>query len=269
MAAMNGIGKKYVRLSGTDRTFLICNNIFWVVILFIVIYPLYLIIIASLSDPTALYNGKVIFWPVKPSLVGYSAILKFKSIFVSYLNSIIYTTVGTTISVMVTIAGAYTLSRKGFPGRKALMMFFVFIMFFNGGLIPTFITLNKFGLYNTRAVVILMGCVSVWNLMVARAFIENSIPNELYESATIDGASHFDYFFKIVLPLSSTIIAVLTVYYGVGKWNDYFTGLVYISNNSYLPLQTTLRQVLTTIQSAVNSDYATAILAVNADASAI
>jgi len=257
------------RLSRSDRTFLTINNAFWVVVLFAVLYPLYLIIIASLSDPSALYSGQVIFWPVNPSLVGYSAIFQYHALFVSYLNSIIYTVTGTAISVIVTLAGAYTLSRRSFPGKKILMMFFVFIMFFNGGLIPTFITLKNLGFYNTRAILILIGCVSVWNLMVARSFIETSIPHELYESAVIDGADHFTYFFRIVMPLSTTIIAVLVVYYGVGKWNDYFTGLVYISDSKLLPLQTTLRQILATIQSAVSSDFAGAIVAVTPNADAV
>ncbi len=121
-------------------------------------------------------------------------------------------------------------------------------MFFNGGLIPTFLVMRDIHLYNSPLIMILMGCVSVWNLMVARTYIQSSIPHELYEAAMLDGASHFQYFFKIVLPLCKTIVAVLAVYYGVAKWNDYFTGLVYLRDRSLLPLQTILREILATLQ---------------------
>lgn len=127
-------------------------------------------------------------------------------------------------------------------------------MFFSGGLIPIFLNVRDLGLYDTRLVMILMNTVSVWNLMVARTYIQSSIPNELYEAAVMDGADHFTYFFRCVLPLSGTIIAVLSVYYGVARWNDYFTGLVFIRNRSYLPLQTVLREILASLSISGSSD---------------
>lgn len=159
------------------------------------------------------------------------------------------------LSIAVTLSAAYTLSRPKFKGKGLINFYFVFTMFFGGGLIPTFLVMRDVHLYNTPLVIILMGCVSVWNLMVARTYIQSSIPNELYEASMLDGASHFQYFFRIVLPLSKTIIAVLAVYYGVGKWNDYFTGLVYLRDRNLLPLQTILREILATLQVDKSGDY--------------
>lgn len=235
--------------------FYIFNTIFWIVIMVVILYPLYLVVIASVSDPDAIVRGEVIWRPVDFSLVGYQAILSYKEMIHSYGNSFLYTGSGVAISIIITLAAAYTLSRPNFAGKKLLSFFFVFTMFFNGGLIPTFLVMRDLGLYNTRLIMILMGCVSVWNLMVARTYIQTSIPNELYEASVLDGASHFQYFMKVVLPLSKTIIAVLAVYYGVSKWNDYFTGLVYLKDRSFLPLQTVLREVLATLQIDKSSDY--------------
>jgi putative aldouronate transport system permease protein len=221
----------------------------------IILYPLYLVIIASVSDPDAIIRGEVIWHPVDFSLIGYKAVLQYGELIRSYGNSILYTVVSVFISIAVTMAGAYALSRPKFPGKSFINFLLVFTMFFSGGLIPTFLVMRDIGLYNTRLVMILMGSVSVWNLMVARTYIQTSIPHELYEAAMLDGASHFDYFFRCVIPLSKTIIAVLVVYYGVAKWNDYFTGLVYLKDRSLLPLQTVLREILATLQVDKSGDY--------------
>lgn len=249
------MGSKKRNLSFTDRVFHVLNTIFWVIIIFIILYPLYLVLIASVSDPDAIIRGEVIWHPVDFSLVGYKAVFGYKEMLSSYMNSFIYTFTGVAISIFVTLTGAYTLSRPKFEGKAFLNFIFVFTMFFSGGLIPTFLVMKDIGLYNTRWIMILMGCVSVWNLMVARTYIQTSIPQELYEASMIDGASHFQYFFRIVVPLSKTIIAVLAVYYGVSKWNDYFTGLVYLRNRDLLPLQTVLREILATLQVDKSGDY--------------
>ena len=240
------MNKKEISLS--NRVFHIFNTIVWIVVMFLIVYPLYLVIIASVSDPDAIIRGEVIWHPVKFSLVGYKAVFKNGELLRSYGNSIIYTFLSVIISIGVTLAAAYTLSRPKFKGKALINLFFVFTMFFNGGLIPTFLVMRDIHLYNSPLIMILMGCVSVWNLMVARTYIQSSIPHELYEAAMLDGASHFQYFFKIVLPLCKTIVAVLAVYYGVAKWNDYFTGLVYLRDRSLLPLQTILREILATLQ---------------------
>ncbi|MDE6918563.1 MAG: carbohydrate ABC transporter permease [Lachnospiraceae bacterium] len=247
--------KSLKNMSTSNRIFYIFNTIFWIVFMFLILYPLYLVCIASVSDPDAIVRGEVIWHPVDFSLIGYSAVLKYSEFWSSYGNSILYTGVGICISIAVTLAAAYALSRKHFPGKKLINLYFIITMFFGGGLIPTFLVMRDIGLYNTRWVMILMGCVNVWNLMVARTYIQNSIPEELYEAAMLDGATHFQYFGKVVLPLSKTIIAVLAVYYGVTKWNDYFTGLVYLRDRALLPLQTVLREILATLQVDMTGDY--------------
>ncbi|AGC67236.1 protein LplC [Thermoclostridium stercorarium subsp. stercorarium DSM 8532] len=236
-----------------DNLFDTFNIIFWIIVLIIVIYPLWFILIASVSDPDAVMSGKVILWPKDFSLIGYEAVFGHKELLRSYMNSIYYTVVGTALSVAVTMMAAYALSRK-FAGRKFVNFLFVFTMFFSGGLIPQFIMNRRLGLYDTRLLMIVINCVSVWNLMVARTYITMNIPNELYEAAIIDGASHFKYFIHAVLPLSGTIIAVLSVYYGVARWNDYFTALVYIRDRSKLPLQTILREAVATLTASTATD---------------
>jgi len=236
-----------------DNLFDTFNIIFWIIVLIIVIYPLWFILIASVSDPDAVMSGKVILWPKDFSLIGYEAVFGHKELLRSYMNSIYYTVVGTALSVAVTMMAAYALSRK-FAGRKFVNFLFVFTMFFSGGLIPQFIMNRRLGLYDTRLLMIVINCVSVWNLMVARTYITMNIPNELYEAAIIDGASHFKYFIHAVLTLSGTIIAVLSVYYGVARWNDYFTALVYIRDRSKLPLQTILREAVATLTASTATD---------------
>lgn len=246
---------KKKKMSKSNRAFQIVNVIFWIVIMFVIFYPLYLVIIASVSDPDAIIRGEVIWHPVGFSLIGYKAVFKYKEMIRSYGNSILYTAASIALSIVVTLSAAYVLSRPKFKGKAIFNLFFIFMMFFSGGLIPTFLVMRDLGLYNTPWIMILMGGVSVWNLMVARTFIQASIPNELYEASMLDGAIHFDYFLKVVLPLSKTIIAVLAVYYGVAKWNDYFTGLVYLRDRNLYPLQTVLREILATLQVDKSGDY--------------
>ena len=191
--------KKFSQYSKSNQAFYIFNAVFWIIVMFLILYPLYLVIIASVSDPDAIVAGKVIWHPVDFSFIGYQSILKYSEMLHSYANSIFYTVVSVSISIVVTLAAAYTLSRPKFIGKGLINLFFVFTMFFNGGLIPTFLVMKDIGLYNTPMIMILMGCVSVWNLMVARTYIQTNIPHELYEAAMLDGTTHFQYFFKIVL----------------------------------------------------------------------
>ena len=244
--------KTRIRETGKDRVFNAINLIFWIIVLLIVLYPLWLIIISSVSDPDAVRRAEVLIWPVDFSLMGYEAVFQHSELWNSYLNSIFYTLVGSAMSVIITLAAAYTLSRK-FAGRKVVSLVITFTMFFSGGLIPIFINIKDLGLYDTRAVMILMNLVSVWNLMVARTYIQTTIPEELYEAAVMDGAGHFTYFFKCVLPLSGTIVAVLSVYYGVARWNDYFTGLVMLRSRNLFPLQLILKEILASLTTG-NSD---------------
>ena len=242
-----------VRETRADQIFNIANLLFWLIVLFITLYPLWLILIASVSDPDAVLAGEVIWWPKGFSWMGYEAVFQYDELWSSYANSVFYTVAGSALSVVITLAAAYSLSHK-FAGKKLVNLAITFTMFFSGGLIPIFLNIRDLGLYNTREVMILMNLVSVWNLMVARTYIQTSIPHELYEAAVMDGSNHFTYFLKCVLPLSGTIIAVLSVYYGVSRWNDYFTGLVFLRNRAYLPLQTILREILASLSISGNSE---------------
>lgn len=254
MAKEKEVTMRGVRVNETraDQIFNIANILFWLAVLFITLYPLWLILIASVSDPDAVLSGEVIWWPKGFSWMGYEAVFQYDELWTSYANSVFYTVAGSALSVVITLAAAYSLSHK-FAGKKLVNLAITFTMFFSGGLIPIFLNIRDLGLYNTRIVMILMNLVSVWNLMVARTYIQTSIPHELYEAAVMDGSNHFTYFIKCVLPLSGTIIAVLSVYYGVSRWNDYFTGLVFLRNREYLPLQTVLREILASL-SVGNSD---------------
>ena len=238
--------KTKMRRTKGDIIFDTVNMLIWIVILVIILYPMWLILVASVSDPDALIKGKAFFLPANPSWIGYEAVFQHRDILRSYLNSIFYTLTGSALSVIVTMMAAYALTRK-FTGKKVINIYILITMFFSGGLIPQFLMNRSLGLYNTVTLMIIINCVSVWNLMVARTYISSTVPNELYEAAAIDGASHFTYFFRIILPLSGTIIAVLAVYYGVARWNDYFTALVYIRDRAKLPLQTILREVIATL----------------------
>ncbi len=243
----------HIKKTRGDRIFDTINTSVWVVILALILYPLWLIIIASVSDPDAVVAGRVLLYPVDFSLMGYEAVFQQKELWNSYLNAVYYTLAGSSLSVIVTLMAAYALTRR-FVGKNLFSFMFVFTMFFTGGLIPTFLTMRDLGLRDTRALMILINCVSVWNLMVARTYIKTTIPNELYEAAVLDGANHISYFVRVVLPLSGTIVAVLSVYYGVARWNDYFTALVYIRDRAKLPLQTILREILATLQTSTSTD---------------
>ena len=232
-----------------DRVFNWVVMICVVLVLAITLYPLYLVVICSFSDATLVTSGQVTLYPRGITWDGYNAVLQNREIWRSYANSIFYTLSGTLISLVVTMGAAYTLSDK-FPGKTLISFLFAFTMFFNGGMIPTFLTVRDVGLYNTPWVCVIMGCVSVWNIMLARTYITSTIPKALYEAANLDGASQLQYFIQIVVPLSGTIIAVLSVYYGVAKWNDYWTGLIYLNNRSLLPLQTILRETLASLEAS-------------------
>ena len=242
-----------IRETRKDRIFNTFNLLFWILVLFIVLYPLWLILIASVSDPDAVLQAKVLLWPVDFSLMGYETVLQNSELLRSYVNSIFYTVVGSALSVIITLAAAYALSRK-FAGKKLVNLAITFTMFFSGGLIPIFLNVLNLGLWNTRAIMILMNLVSVWNLMVARTYIQTTIPEDLYEAAVIDGSNHFTYFFKCALPLSGTIVAVLSVYYGVARWNDYFTAQVMLRDRALFPLQRVLREILASLTSTGSSD---------------
>ncbi|GGN97050.1 carbohydrate ABC transporter permease [Saccharibacillus kuerlensis] len=209
-----------------------------------IVYPLYFVVIASISNSTLVSTGQVTIFPKDISFFGYSEIFKDQRIWTGYGNTILYTVLGTAVNLLFTLPAAYVLSRQEFRARRFIMFAFVLTLFFGGGLIPTYLLMKDLGLLNTMWVFILPFSVNVYNLIIARSFFESSIPKELYEAAAMDGCSHFRYFGSVVLPLSKAIVSVIGLYYLVAHWNDFFTGLIYIRSNELQPLQIVLRDIL-------------------------
>ena len=244
----------------SDKIFDTFNVIIFMIIILLIIYPLYFMIIASFSDPGLVNTGNVWLWPKNVTLEGYRVIFQNDQIWTGYKNSIIYTVVGTTINVILTIAGGYALSRKDLIGRNYMMFFITFTMFFSGGLIPTYLLVRDLGLVNTMWALIIPGAVSAYNLIIVKTFFEANIPDELLEAGIMDGCSNMTFFLKIAIPLSKPIIAVMILFHAVGHWNQYFAALIYIRDASLYPLQLVLREILIVEQSRDLSEVGAAIL---------
>lgn len=227
-----------------DRAFDIINHGLLGLIALCVLYPMYFIVIASFSDPVAINNGQVSFWPVGFNTLGYQRIFENVKIWRSYSNTIFYTVAGTAMNLILTLMMAYPLSRKKFFAKKPILFLAMFTMYFQGGLIPTYLWMNDLNLYNTPWVMVLLPAINVFNLIIAMNYMSNNIPEELYEAASIDGCSHIKFFTRIVLPLSKTIVVVLILYYGVAHWNEFMNGLIYLKDEGLHPLQLTLRGIL-------------------------
>jgi multiple sugar transport system permease protein/putative aldouronate transport system permease protein len=210
----------------------------------LVAYPLVYVLSSSLSSGEAVSAGRVLLWPVDFSLRGYEAVFNHRNILSGYRNTLMYTAVGTVFNIAVTLICAYPLSRRDMQWKKFYMIIFVITMYFSGGLIPTYMVINNLGLINNFWVMVLPGLMGVYNMIVARTFIMSTIPLEVLESAQIDGCSDVHYFFRIVLPLSKAIIAVMALFYGVSHWNAYFNAMIYLSKPEMYPLQLILRQIL-------------------------
>ncbi len=222
------------------------------IILLIVAYPLWWVIISSFSEPTAVSGGQVVWYPIGFTLAGYGEVFKDSDIVRSFLNALLYTVCGVCINLAVTLPTAYALSRSKFSGKKIITIFYVITMFFGGGLIPTYLVVKGCGLLNTMWAIILPGCLSVYNMIVARTFFQSNSPETLYEAAAIDGCTQGRFFFKIALPLSGAITAIMVLYYGIGHWNSYFSALIYLSDQKKWPLQLVLRRILVTNQAALS-----------------
>ena len=227
-------------------------------ILFVVAYPLYWVIISSFSDPTAVSAGKVLLRPIGFTLKGYAEVFKNSQIMRGFFNSIVITFVGVCVNLAVTLPTAYALSRDNFSGKKPITVFYMITMFFGGGMIPTYLVVKNMQLLNTIWALVLPGCLSVYNMIVARTFFKSNISEELYEAGEIDGCTQSRFFFQIALPLSKAIIAIMVLYYGVGHWNSYFSALLYISDQDKYPLQLVLRNILITNQTALSQTATTA-----------
>lgn len=233
-----------VKKSIGEKTFYAVNTILLVLIAFITLTPFLMIIAGSFSDISSVVKNEVFLIPKNFTLAGYVSIFEDNQIFQAYYNTIWYTLVGTSINLLITLPAAYALSRKRYCLKNGVMFFFSFTMFFSGGMVPSYLLIQWLGLYNTRWAMVLPGAVSVFNLVMARTFFSSNIPEELAESARIDGANDIQIFFVIVLPLAKAIIAVLALYYGVGHWNAFFNALIYLKDQKYMPLSLYLRRLL-------------------------
>ncbi|MFD7525511.1 carbohydrate ABC transporter permease [Paenibacillus chitinolyticus] len=210
----------------------------------IVLYPLVFVLVASFSSPEAVMRGEVWLWPKNITWMGYTKIFQNNEILTGYLNTIVYTVVGTAINLILSVAAAYPLSRKDFAGRNTISALMVFTMFFSGGMVPTYLLVKNLGMLNTMWALVVPGAVSVYNIIIMRTFFQSSIPGEMQEAASIDGCSNLGILWKIVLPLSMPIIAVMILFYSVGHWNSYFSGLMYLTDRDKYPLQLFLREIL-------------------------
>ena len=228
----------------SDQIWNVFSILFASIVLILCLYPLYFVLIASVSDPTMVNSGKVILFPKGITFSAYKFILAEKDVWIGYRNTILYTVGSVLVGAAITIPAAYALSRKDLVGKNVVLKFLTFLMFFNGGLIPTYIIVNKLHLLNTAAILIILNCVTVQNIIVARTFFISNIPDELLEAASLDGCGNLQFFYKIVLPLSKSIIAVIVLYIAVWQWNSYFNALIYTTNRNLQPLQMVLRDIL-------------------------
>lgn len=230
-----------------DKVFYFFNNILIGIIILIVLVPMINVLASSFSSPAAVNSGRVYLWPVDFTLEGYTRVFTYKDIWSSYGNTIFYTVIGTMINIAITLIAAYPLARKTLPFKGFFMFLFTFTMMFSGGTIPRYLVVKELGMLNSRWSLLLPGALSVYNMIIARTFMQN-IPDDLREAAQLDGCNDFRYFFTIVLPLSGTMISVLTLYYAVGHWNAYYDAFLFLNDRSKMPLQIILREILLTAQ---------------------
>lgn len=258
MRGGNGVSRKNnltssaIKDSKEDKILYIVVNIVLGLFVLIVAYPLIYVLSSSFSSGTAVSTGRVVLWPVDVSLEGYKTVFAHKLIGSAYRNTIFYTCAGTFINVTITVMCAYPLARNDFPMKRFFSIFFIITMFFNGGMIPTYMVVSNLELTNTIWAMLLPGAISIYNMILVRTFIKNSIPSALLEASQIDGCSDAKFFFHILLPLSKPVIAVITLYYAVGHWNAYFNAMMYLNDQELYPLQIILRQILVANQINLN-----------------
>lgn len=226
-----------------DRVLQVINTVILLLLLVIIAYPLYFVIIASVSSPKAVNAGQVLLIPKGINFIGFEKILNHKGLIQGAVNTVINTVVATTMNVFLTMLGAYALSVR-FPGRGIITKLITFTMFFNAGMVPNYLLMKSLNLLDTRWALILPGLISVYNLIVTRTFIESNIPRELSEAAQLDGCGHTRFFFSVVWPLSGSIIAIITLFYASGHWDNYMNSVLYIQDRSLFPLQMVMREIL-------------------------
>jgi len=233
-----------IKETHSDRVFNVILIAVSIIIMILVAYPLYFVIIASVSKPDAVLNGKVFFWPVGFNIDSYSMVLEEEKIWLGYKNTIIYTALGTCINIFLTTLAAYPLSRKDMPMRSFFTFLISFTMLFSGGMIPTYLVVRNLGMADTIWAMVIPNAIATYNLLVMKNYFQTNIPDELEEAAWIDGCNDFRLLISIILPLSTPIIAVMVLFYAVGHWNAFFNAIIYLRNQTLYPLQIILREIL-------------------------
>jgi putative aldouronate transport system permease protein len=259
MAISSTVPKSKIRESTSDRVLIFAIYVILSLVLVAVLYPLIYIVSSSISSPAAVVSGKVWLWPVDISFLGFQTILKTPLIMTGYGNSLLYMSVGTVISVTLTVMLAYPLSRKTFFGRKGILMLVMFTMLFSGGLIPTYLVVKEMGMIDSRLALLIPNAIWVWQVIIARSFFQSTIPSELVEASEIDGCSDWRFLGSVVIPLSKPILAVLVLMYAVGQWNSYFDALIYLKSDKLFPLQLVLRSIIIQNNSAGAMDLSVQI----------
>lgn len=233
-----------IRETRSDKLYGVCSHIIILLVMVILIYPIWAVVVASFSDPTELYKSSFHFWPETVTLDSYKLVFRDDGFLTGIWNSVKYTVVGTFINVILNICAAYPLSKRNFKGQSLLMKLFTFTMFFSGGIVPTYILINKMHLIDSFWVMILPSAIGTFNVILMRTYFQTNIPQELEDAASVDGCTNFKFLIRIALPLSIPIIVVVALYYGVGHWNDYFTAMMYLTKRQLYPLQLVLREIL-------------------------
>ena len=249
-----------IRVSASRRVFLAANTIILLAISFIMLYPVLYVIAASFSEETAILRGDVVFIPVDAHVKAYQKVFQYPLLWQSYGNTLLYTGLGTVINLVLTVFGAWSLSRKKMVGRRFFTLMCTFTMFFNGGMIPTFLVIRELRLLNTIWAILLPGAVSTYNMILMRTFFMQ-IPQSLVEAAELDGCRDFGVLFRIVLPLSLASLMTIGMFYAVAHWNSYFTAVLYLSKPELYPLQIILRQVVLLNEIVENSSSTENVMA--------
>ena len=246
-----------------EKIFAVFNIFIMILLLCVTLYPMLHVVFGSISDPKRLLaHSGAILYPLGIDLNAYAVVFSSKNIFTGYFNTIFYTVAGSALSMMLTVLGAYALARKGVMLGKYIMLGVVFTMFFSGGMIPSYLLVKDLGLLDTRAAIIVPTAISTWNLIVLRTAFKG-VPENLFESAALDGANDFIIMFRIALPLVMSTIAVIILFYGVERWNEWFSASIYLRNRSKYPLQLFLREIL--IASQVNETVKSSPLSLDTD----
>lgn len=251
--------KKRMKKMWGDRVFDWINAVIMICVCVVIAYPLYYVLIASFTDPVIVNSGKVLLYPEKIFMGGYKKIFEYRPMWTGYANTILYTVCGTLVALIATIPCAFALSRRDLLGRKVWNFLFTFTMFFGGGIIPLYLIINAVGIYDTIWAMVLPTAVSVYNLIVCRSFFESNIPDELYDASKIDGSNDFDFFFRIVIPLSSTIMAVMLLFYATAIWNSFMNALMFMGTQDKMPLQVILRNLVLSNQTTALTSSGTEV----------